>query len=257
LEPYQKNSLRQQYPDTSILEPRDNLGKAVESRRAITLRFNERQEALDSTLPPGPKWVEAYQELRREQVGAFGQWEQQWPDEADRLRSQTPDNPNEAALSAYYDLFRAADEENWTPEEIDTRLGSLMSGFSHEQTAYIERNTGLHDTPVVREYRAAQEVLEPYYTIESQVWDRLNNRPGLSQYESVDAYLAAKAEELRQAGTPPELIQYRLNRLPVVRQWDSLVSQLRERLRLSNPAIDAELVKWYGAVPIRLQRRAG
>lgn len=258
LEPYQRSQLERQYPNAAVIQRKGQDAEALDNRRAISIRFADRQAALDEQFPAGPDWVEAYQDLRREQTGAFEQWETEHPDVAnklaDRLASQTIDNPNEIALESYYGLFKSARAENWTPEEITRALDSLETSWSSEQASYVKRNTGLRDTPQVKEYKKAQEVLAPYWDIEDEVWNRIADRPIFRQYSSLDQYVQVQAENLRRQGVPEGLVSYRIERLPIVRQFQSTVRQLRLQYRRAHPDVDAELVKWYGAVPIRLQR---
>lgn len=100
-----------------------------------------------------------------------------------------------------------------------------------------------------------QKVLEPYFAIEDQVWDRINDRPGLQGYATEDDYVAAKAAELRRMGVPERELGRRIQQLPVIRQLQSAVDTLHERYRQANPDADKLLVAFYGYAPVRRPTR--
>lgn len=254
LEPYQQSQLREKFPDETVLKARSERDKALEHRRAIGLRYGDELEQLDATTPPGPEWVEGRQDIMRRQAGAYEQWEQMNLDVANSFARRAATDPNQAALDSYYGVFRTARSEDWTPDELALALDRVESSWTAEQTAYVKRNTGLRDTATTREYKQALSVLEPYFEIEDQVWSRINNRPGMESFASFNDWYQAEAARLQESGVPIGLIRYRLDRLPVTRQMNSLTRQLKERYRRTHPQADAELVKWYGATPIRLQR---
>ncbi|HXH05371.1 MAG TPA: hypothetical protein VNI83_02155 [Vicinamibacterales bacterium] len=124
---------------------------------------------------------------------------------------------------------------------------------AQEVLALAEKFPDRIDAKTARQAVSVKKALEPYYAIEQQVWDRINDRPEFSAYETLDEYIEAKAEELRRMGVPEGEIARRLEALPVISLLNSSVRKLRQRYRLAHPEVDAILVSWYGATPIREQ----
>lgn len=109
---------------------------------------------------------------------------------------------------------------------------------------------------MARQARAVKRTLEPYFAAEDQVWDKIQDRPEFAGYDTLDAFIDAKAESLRKAGVPEGQVAARLQQLPIVKQVQRAVSEIRRRYRMSDPEIDAALVDWYGAAPLQRQRAA-
>ena len=107
------------------------------------------------------------------------------------------------------------------------------------------------DTKTIKQARQVRRTLEPYFAVEDEVWDKIQSRPEFAGYESLDAYVEAKADALRQAGVPEGQLSRRLQQLPIVQQVQRAVSEIRRRKRAASPEIDAALVDWYGSAPLR------
>lgn len=250
LEPYQQDQLKKDKGLESRSET--DIGRAFAFRTAIGERFQQRQEEVDSSLPVGREWIDAYQDLRREQVGAYAQWAEEHTEAIAKIRHAKTSNPNEQARQDFYGLFDTADKENWTPEELSTALDEFQSALSTEQKSYLERNTGLRDSPRVKQYKAAQKVLRPYWQLEDVVYDRLKTRlPQGTQAENLQDYTNQLIMRLQEAGLPDAVILKRIQTNPVLREIDRATTTLRERYRERHPDADRLLVQWYGYSPIR------
>jgi hypothetical protein len=260
LEPSQRRNLEQAFPKlTDRPEAFTSIGKAFEARRTIIELYDQQQAALDSSFPPGYEWVEAYRDLNQRKAGALFQWEQQ---NLEAVQSQNrdlnSDNPDERARAQYYASFDQARTSygDLDVEKLSNILNALETSWTPSQKGYVERNTGLSNSPRVREWRAAQKVLQPYWEITDQVWGLLREQPEYATYSSLDEYIRAKAEELRRAGLPEDIVQLRISKLPIASQVERAVNDLRRRLRTIEPSIDALLVKWYGLTPIAAQGKS-
>ena len=128
---------------------------------------------------------------------------------------------------------------------------------AQEVLALAERFPERIDAKTARAAASVKKSLAPYYAIEDDVWDRINDRSEFAQYKTLDDFVEAKAESLRQAGVPEREISSRLEALPVVGTLNSAVRKLRQRYRLAHPEVDDILVSWYNATPIRQQMGAG
>jgi hypothetical protein len=107
------------------------------------------------------------------------------------------------------------------------------------------------DAKSVRAARGVKETLQPYWDLEDEVWDRINDRPEFKAYETADDFFDAKTEELKRAGVPEHQIAQRLQELPVSQQLQRAVSELRRRYRMRNQDAEQLLVEWYGYSPIQ------
>lgn len=107
---------------------------------------------------------------------------------------------------------------------------------------------------VDKQFREATDKLRPFWDLEDEVWSRLRAAHDiLRPYASLEELEKAKADELVKQGFPQEEARWRLNRVPVVAEVRSVVSQERFNYRLRHPEVDALLVKWYGNTPAREQ----
>jgi len=248
LEPHQKDKLRKE--NNLEVESTTELSKAFDARSNISERFTAQQQRIDSRLPIGEQWIEARRALRREQVGAYAQWAEEHPEALAKIRHSNPKNMNDAALQKQYAIFDQASQEDWSPDELSDTLQKFEESLSPDQLSYIERNTGLRDTPREKEYKAAQKILRPYWEISDQVWDRLAPRLGDTLGASnLQDYTIALINKLKAEGVPDRIIARRVQSNPVLREIDRATTTLRTRLRKQRPEIDAELVKWYGRKP--------
>lgn len=249
IEPYQQFQLRQQYDLDSKSE--SEIAKAFDLRQTISGRYQGQQELIDSRLPVGKEWITAYQNLRREQTGAYAQWAESFPDAADRMRQGKGTNAQDQIRQQYFLIFDQADREDWTPDELSDALESFDATLTPAQRDYIERNTGLRNTPRVKEYKAASKVLRPYWNFEDQVWDRLKSRlPNASKTQTLQEWTNGEILRMQQAGVPDQIIVRRIQSNPVLRQIDRATQTLRLRYRRTHPNVDRLLVQWYGYQPI-------
>lgn len=250
LEPFQQENLRQQFgltgPATS------EIGKAFEFRRAISERYQVQQEKLDAELPIGRDWIEARADLRKQQVGAYAQWAEEHPDALASIRHSKPKDANQAARQQYYSIFDQADKEDWSQDELSMRMDDFQDSLTQGQQDYIDRNSGLKDTPRTKQYKAASKVLRPYWDLGDQVYERLRTRlPQGSQSTNLQDYTNDLIMRLQDQGVPDQVIMRRVQQNPVIREIDRATSVLRERYRARHPEVDRELVRWYGYKPIR------
>jgi hypothetical protein len=119
-----------------------------------------------------------------------------------------------------------------------------------------------YDTPTVREFRKAQSDLEEYWAVEDLVWSRLRENAEFNPYLNLSDYLAAKMQALLDSGVSQTEAAQTLSKLAIVSRVTSNVATLRNRYRLTHPAADDLLVKWYGLSPAKPSgsargRRAG
>lgn len=253
LEPHERASLEKSHgKELTRPDARSERGKDLEARRQIGADWVENQERIDAEYPVGPDWIKAYQSQRGQLAGEYRGWEREHPETAAWLASFPSENPNEEALSGYYQAFDGATTP-WGEldvEKLSEALENLETSWTPEQRSYVERNTGLHDTPRVQEYKAAQRVLRPYWNVEDGVWDELRRKdPEFAKYDTLDKFVEAKAMELLRAGVPEADILWQLQRLPVLVEISGVVGDFRLQYRLEHPEVDELLVRWYGNVP--------
>ena len=256
LEQYQRFELEKSHPELKRPKASTDVGRGLEARRVMLETFTTQQQALDSAGMPGPEWRAEYQRINASRAGAFDQWERDNPEAAGFF--QVPDNPGDLALQQQREAFKAASNP-WggiDPEKLTLLLNDLDDSWTPEQKAFVERNTGYHDTPLVKEYKSAIRTLKPYFELEDSVWNTARqNSPELSPYQMVDDYVFSIVQGLVQQGHPIEQAASVASDLPVVKQIEAVVSDLRERYRFANPDADSALAKWFGATPIFMQRR--
>lgn len=250
LEPYQKDDLRKKYD--LQLESSSDVQKAFDLRANIDKRFNARQLELDDALPVGKDWIDARDTLRREQVGAYGQWAEDHPEAAARIRAGKPSNPNEAARQGYYSIFDKANQEDWTPQEVSEAISQFEEGLSTDQKAYLDRNLGLKDTPRVKEYKLAQKTLRPYWQFADEVWDRMKLRnPTAAQFGSIQEYQNSLIEDYQSQGLSDARVLERLRMNPLMHSVQRATDVVRQRYRRQHRDVDKLLTKWYGYTPVQ------
>ena len=161
-------------------------------------------------------------------------------------------NADDAVRQQFFKIFDRANMENWSPDELSEVLADFEGSLTPGQAAYLARNTGMSDTPRVKEYRAAQKVLRPYFDISREVWDRLSTKlPDAERYGSAQDYTNGMIMEMQDAGVPDAIIARRVQTNPVIKEITRTTRLLHERYREQHPDVDAELVRWYGAKAIR------
>lgn len=253
LEPFQKDELRKKYD--LALESSTDIQKAFDFRAQIDKRFNARQLELDNELPIGKDWIDARQKLHQEQVGAYGQWAEQNPEAAARIRAGKPSNPNDQVRQQYYSIFDKANQESWTPAETSEALTQFEAGLSTDQKAYLDRNLGLKDTPRVREYKAAQDTLRPYWQFADEVWDKYKTRSDVAaKYGSIQEYQNDLIQQYQDQGLNDQRILERLRDNPLMRQVQRATDVVRMRYREQHREVDKLLTKWYGYTPVSQSR---
>ncbi|KKL56078.1 hypothetical protein LCGC14_2249030, partial [marine sediment metagenome] len=171
---------------------------------------------------------------------------------------------DKAGVNAAIDAYFGVDAErfkNLATGGVDwdrffaTREAAL-DGLSSVNLQLVKGYLRRYDTPTVRDFRSAQADLEEYWSVEDLVWSRFRDSAEFEPFLNMNDYLESQAQSLLDAGVPRDEISRTLSRLPMVQRLTSSIGELRFRYRLSNPSIDALLVKWYGLVPAELQRRA-
>lgn len=249
LEPYQQDQLRK---DNNLdLPSNTDLSRSFEFRRQIATTYQTQEQQLDDSLPIGKTWIDAYHNLQNQQVGAFAQWAAQNPDALAQLKSSTAKTPEGQALNNFYKLFDQADQENWTPDELSQAVSDFRDSQPQATNDYIDRNTGLHETDRVKQYKAAQKTLAPYWDFENQIWDRLKGRLGdVGNAASLQEYTDNLVGRLQQQGVPDRIIVQRVQTNPVISEINRATGVLRDRYRQAHPEADALLQKWYGYAPI-------
>lgn len=252
LEPYQQGQLRK---DHVLDNPsQTEIAKSFEFRRQIATSFQAQQQQLDNSLPIGHDWIDAYHKLQDQQVGAYAQWAQQNPEAIASIRHSKAKTPEAQALNDFYRLFDQADAENWTPAETSQRVADFRDALPAASSEYIDRNTGLHQTPRVKEYKAAQKVLSPYWNFEDQIWDRLKGRlPDAGETVSLQDYTNNLIGRLQDQGVPDRTIIRRIQSNPVIHEIGRATGVLRDRYRRAHPEADRLLQQWYGYSAITSQ----
>lgn len=245
LEPYQQLQLHEN--NNVDLTPKSDLAKAFAFRRDISSQYQGEQESIDSQLPVGKDWIDAYHNLQREKVGGFAQWNKEHPDAAAQISVGKPKNANDAALQKFYQLFDQADKESWSPDELTQNVSDFQDSISPDQQAYIDRNTGLHDTARVKDYKADQKVLRPYWDIADTVYDRLKGRlPDADSASSLQDYTSQLIGKMQAAGVPDQVIAQRVKTNPVLSEITRATGALRQKYRQTHPQADKLLSRWYG-----------
>lgn len=248
LEPFQQQQLHNN--NNVDLPPKSDIAKAFAFHRDINTQFQAQQEKLDASMPVGKSWIDEYHNLIRERVGAFGQWAREHPEAAAKITSSAPKDANDAALQGFYKIFDTADKQSWGPDEITQAVSDFQDSITPAQQSYIDRNTGLHDTQRVKDYKAAQKVLRPYWDLGDTVFDRLKSRlPQGDQAASLQDYTDNLISKLQAAGVPDQVIAQRVKSNPVLTEITRATGQLRERYRATHPQAQALLAKWYGYGP--------
>lgn len=251
LEPYQMVEILESSPDLEDYEPRNSYQQALAMKDSISERIQPIQDKNDRELT-GRRWLDAYYKLRAEQSGMYKQWEAEHPEAAAKLKAREPKNAEEAALKAYYDFFDKAEELGYLPEDIAEGLAELESTMTEGQLAYIERNTGLRNTDKVKEFRKVQKLLRPYWQADDALWTKLKESGKVTE-DSLQEYVDNKTAILLEQGVAPTSIAMRVSRLPLVQQMSRATSDIRNRIRYRDKAIDDALAIWYGYTPVRLQ----
>lgn len=256
LDPSQRAQLQTERPEIVSPKARTDYQKALATRQQIAKTVSDRQAQIDATIPPGKKWLDARSDLLKWQSGAYDQWASDNPDIATFNRTTKADNPNLQALEDYWNLFDQAHTENWDAPTIAQHVDALQSNWSPDQQAYVDRNTGVHDTPQVKAYRQDQRtILRPYFALQDQVWAQMQDKPVFSQYKSLDDYITAKTQELIDGGLDPATAIRRVQLSGPVKSVQNVANALQTRYRRAHPETDAALAKWYGYTPLRLQHR--
>jgi hypothetical protein len=181
------------------------------------------------------------------------------PGEAKDLVSEDNKGPGYRALAQYYEAFRT----NRTPwgeldsEGLDATLSKMDASWTPDQRRFVDVNTGIYGTTKVKEYKADQKLLKPYWDLKDQIWDRMQQAyPKLLPYRSATEYMTAMSQQMRLTGQDPSIIQQRVSQLPIVQYLNRIMSTLRERYRMAHPDTDAVLLKWgYVATPIKQQAK--
>ena len=255
LEPHQIDQLQRAHPEElAKIEPTTDAGKAFQQRQAITVRYKAEQEKLDAALPMGRDWIDAYQELNQRKGGEFRQWQEAHPKLAAGANQAASKDPNKRALAEYYQSF---DDASDATGKLDIRRLTLIQQqlegkWTADQKAFIQRNIGLNDTPMVKAYKADQKVLKEYWQVEDQVWDKVRQVPQYSPYATFDDFYNAQKLALLEQGLSPREVDIRLDNHPIVRQMSRAISTLHKKLRLSNRNLDQTLLKWgYVEAPAR------
>lgn len=249
LEPFQQQQLHNN--NGVDLPAKSDIAKAFAFHRDINTQFQAQQEKLDASMPVGKSWIDEYHNLIRERVGAFGQWAREHPDAAAKITSSAPKNADDAALQNFYKIFDQADKQSWGPDEITQAVSDFQDSITPAQQSYIDRNTGLHDTQRVKDYKAAQKVLRPYWDLGDTVFDRLKSRlPQGDQAGNLQEYTDNLISKLQVAGVPDQVIAQRVKSNPVLSEITRATGQLRERYRATHPQAQALLAKWYSYGPV-------
>jgi hypothetical protein len=265
LEPHEKWELQADQPELTSPKagvfPETSRTKSYQAFRAIGESTKMSQQVIDTAYEPGQDWRSAYQDVRLQQAGSYRQWETEHPNEAKQMQSMKATDDNYRALSDYSDAFDSA----MTPwgtidaEKLTTILDTLEAGWTARQKQFVEDNTGKYDTSRVKEYKADQKALRPYWEIEDQVWDRLiQSHPEYSKYTSIDDYANAQVADMMRRGLTKEQAALRVQQLPLLSRIGSIVGEIKMQYRLTHPTVDALLLKWeYASTPARSQVSLG
>jgi hypothetical protein len=147
-------------------------------------------------------------------------------------------SPVDIVLNEYYNIKPETDavtnDVNWSKFFADRQAVLLKYPAVYDAVkAQIERN----DTPQVREFKSAMELLRPYFGIKDQI---LAQYPQFAQETSYLQYLTNT--------NPVEAALYRQNSSSI-KILNKLVQNYQDAARQQFPQIDAALVKYYGATP--------
>lgn len=259
LESGQRTFLTDKYPERLTFDPTSDIGLQYASRDEMLANYQASQVQLDDALPAGPAWIEAHRRLNIMKSAAIEEWERDNTEASEEQRRE-PRNEGEEALGQYFEAFNTS-KTAWGDldlELLSMRLNQLEAQWTPSQKAYIERNTGVRDTPLEKEYKNAQKVLKPYWKIADDVWSRLQSRfpDKYAKFGDIDEWLKSQTDMLMRRGMNEEDAFKRASSNLTVRHYQDAVSKLRLKLRISSPSVQAELFKWYGMQSPRKQASA-
>lgn len=265
LEPAQHYDLSQRFEaELKRPEATTDVGKALEQRRAVGARFQTDLEELEKAVQTKqlslPEWREQYIERRRLQAGEYQQWEASLSEEVRSELDKPSDDPGLQALSGLSTAFRESRTPWGTidPEELDAALSKAEAGWTSEQEAFVDRNTGYRATPTLTRYRAAQKVLRPYWEVREEVWAEFQERrPDLAKYADADEYGFALVNQLISMGVPEDQAVQQMGASGLLKAVERVVDARRRALRRKSRELDKLLFEFYGYTPLYLQARRG
>jgi hypothetical protein len=237
------------------LAQRDFYDTLDKERLAVTAEQTQDDRRLQNGIISGTEWRKRYQERATKMTDLFDDLRKAPPydkipisqeDQAKaRSRFNLPpyvDSPQAIALNEYYAVKPQVDavtgDADWTKFFDDRQKVLAKYPFLQQE---LDRRTSEKDTVQVQQFKKDMDVLRPYFGIKDAIIARM---PQLGQAAS-DAQMAMNLD-------PIQGRIYAQNN-PQVKMLNQLVSQAQKWARLHDPAMDAALVRWYGASPIVYQ----
>lgn len=197
LEPYQKDLVLARNPDfareiatrqeTSARRGSD-FAKGQEQLDNITTERLQSEQSLDDRLGVSISPREFREEYTNIQSGAAK--ERSRVDKIFQLFTETgkiSEDLNERALTEYYQAFTKSKTASGSLdfELLEAETSDLESRWTQAQSDYVDRNTGRTEhTPVVAEYLADMDTLQPYFEIERAIIGAQNDPQLLADYNT-------------------------------------------------------------------------
>ncbi len=268
----------QQREDLANLPGADNFNELTEPLlNPAARKLRQQQREFYKTLDSERESVQGEQEAddRRLQGGVISgvEWRKRYQDRAGRVSDLLSDLKKSPA---YQNVPVSSDEQAqararfnlpayvMSPEDIglqqyyavkpetDVVTGDVnWSKFFDDRQAVLDSNPVVkpllqsklekNNTPQVVDFKAASELLRPYFGIKDSV---------LAQYPQTAALV--KQAQLIQNQDPVMGQQFKDNN-PELKTLSAIVRQTQQQARLNFPQIDQALVKYYGAQPAQYQ----
>jgi hypothetical protein len=210
--------------------------------RDIQLEEVKKQQARDDAFLAGTLSLDDWKDaLERSEIERRTRWET-----AKRL-GQIGDfeslTPEQKAIDRYYSLAVQYTDPNtgiFDIEGYSQATQQYLASLTPELQNSVEGRLDQWDTPLVKEFRAAQEGLRSYWS----VGDELLQRADLELQDVYKIWENFKTQGNDLAAR--ELMKYR----PDLQAWDYARQGIQAAMRVYYPQVDKSLQKWYGRQPM-------
>ncbi|MFA5936490.1 MAG: hypothetical protein WC822_01285 [Candidatus Paceibacterota bacterium] len=176
--------------------------------------------------------------------------------------------PEDMAVEGYYDLFEQATDAasgKLDFEELETLQADYLASLPRSTRAYVNRRINFDKplTPGQQEYEGVKEVTKPYFEArEKHFEDAKGMDPFLQGFSSYSDFRAfTKSIALQNGITEDQALSSMAMQSPGVKIFQLMAELEGNTMRLTNPELDAALVKWYGYAPkdptAKIQRKLG
>ena len=226
-------------------------------------KMGQAQQAFDQGLVDGPGVSSFISKARQERAAEKGMVEQLNPaalvflQSPDQLAKKNSKDLLLASLSAEY--YR---KEFFDPETLsfdyDAQNAWLQELRGKYPTVFDEwqQRQEENKTPLEKKRDAAFDVLDTYFQVGDEVWQRLTGGALGKNEKAFDGYLR---EMLRDNGVEdPGAVTYLTSQiksnLEPVKRAKSITQQLRDIMRAADPELEDAVVTWLGNQPIQTKK---